>query len=613
MTLLITNDKVKRKMALSLREMIRKEVSEYTTAVKQVEQTFKRAPDNPGRTTQTETDITEHSQSANEASIVGHVKKELPDYDEMATNDEQGYHQSVEAASYSGAEREPEHFDVDCETIKTEQEFESDDELIFQDSVEHSHMRVGPYPVSEPQSLVVDCETIKTEHESVCESDADPELNSSVHDGMLADCSRDSLDLGDGVSSRGDAAVVGKVLLRIDVDDQLCGADVKMEPEDSMIQHWEVDNTGNLNMTGTSTATVCPPETDEDHFIITKNKQSSSTEKEQRSTRKKTPFKCRYMCTICRTVFEEQSALAAHQNVHKGKKLFKCKKCDFVFVNLDELTVHEEFHCEKRFKCEFCDMAFPRRRDIDSHILTHTGERPYKCQHCTKDFRTKAACTKHEYQHSNLKFQCETCGVKFAIKNELVKHIPEAHGQKGFQCRTCGKGFNKRARLLEHQRVHTEGKNPHKCEICEKSFSTQSYLRLHRKGHVGGQSFECGTCGKVFEKKRALAGHELIHTGERKFKCEVCGMAFSKKHGYNVHMLIHTGEKPYKCRFCGKDFRHKAGVRSHEKICKIKPEETLALQNAEETEVEVTPNHGMETEAEVEETEAEVTLHIKPG
>merc|ERR1739838_487591 len=52
--------------------------------------------------------------------------------------------------------------------------------------------------------------------------------------------------------------------------------------------------------------------------------------------------------------------------VHKGKKSFKCDKCDAVWNRRDFLERHISAVHEKRkpFKCEQCDMSFAHKETL---------------------------------------------------------------------------------------------------------------------------------------------------------------------------------------------------------------------------------------------------------
>ncbi|XP_058507923.1 zinc finger protein 287-like [Solea solea] len=149
-------------------------------------------------------------------------------------------------------------------------------------------------------------------------------------------------------------------------------------------------------------------------------------------------------------------------------------------------------------------------------------------------------CPKNYRRRAQDKKICRFCRKRFKKDSALIQHVDEVHtGEKPFKCPQCDKEFNRRDHLSVHSRVHT-GEKPHKCPFCGKLFAQTSNLNVHLRVHTGEKPYFCKTCGKMVAHSYHLKICGLpVSTGEKLFRCYVCGKKFSTSPNLKVHMEIH--------------------------------------------------------------------------
>ncbi|KRZ30943.1 Zinc finger protein [Trichinella pseudospiralis] len=318
-----------------------------------------------------------------------------------------------------------------------------------------------------------------------------------------------------------------------------------------------------------------------------------------------------FSCVRCRAVFETQSDLMKHKNLHKKMRQ------GLESLPTTQNSVDNGVQSEKRkYQCDICKKFYSSKSALDRHTFIHTGERRFSCGQCGKKFIQQPSLTSHENGHLQKRpYVCKFCGSRFTQKGNLHTHIRRLHpcntNGSYFQCSTCPCVFKTWQTLNRHvtQRhsVAEDNSNEYQPngallqstttsqpaaattgnENCmpsngnptEEQKSDNSFLTdvCFGQSSLLGNGLEPKWLGCSADVNVTLLLTPLFKTQSvslpetaaceakdgRKWKCHFCDKRFKRKYDRMRHIRVHTGERPYKCDCCQAAFKLKSTLKRH--------------------------------------------------
>ena len=219
----------------------------------------------------------------------------------------------------------------------------------------------------------------------------------------------------------------------------------------------------------------------------------------------------------------------------------------------------KEYVRQRKHPCAFCPEIFSSRIQQRIHMTQAHGE-----------MMTQS-------QQEELKFSCDLCDKKFALKIQLINHKKADHDEnKGdrYQCVQCGKCIesDNLQRKAEYVQSHIRSFGPfhsNKCAQCPEKLRTYAeYLEHIKEKHNGIYKYVCGFCDEIFDTVELRQHHRGTCSNRTESVCDICGKSVNKPYMKKHYETNHAENQQVECDKCpGKLFRSLTALKHHRAAC----------------------------------------------
>ncbi|XP_073492237.1 zinc finger protein 462 isoform X1 [Aquarana catesbeiana] len=226
-----------------------------------------------------------------------------------------------------------------------------------------------------------------------------------------------------------------------------------------------------------------------------------------------------------------QSIRRHYRDKHGGKKLFKCKDCNYYTCYKSAFTMHVDAgHSSvpqegpKDLRCPLCLYHTKYKHNMIDHIVLHREERVVPIEVCR---------SKLSKQLEGVVFRCDKCTFTCSSDENLQQHIEKHNELRPYKCQLCYYEAKQNEELNSHL---TE---EHK--VC-RNFELVGLVNLDQLEQMRDKT-EASSSDEEESAAKPEGAMQVpdanVAAEEKRLPCEFCGRTFALRTEWEKHVLRH--------------------------------------------------------------------------
>eukprot|EP01083_Nonionella_stella_P282311 960672_1 len=215
------------------------------------------------------------------------------------------------------------------------------------------------------------------------------------------------------------------------------------------------------------------------------------------------------------------------------------------------------------FTCEYCGKEFNLKQYLIGHVIEIHGDtcmsvkpEPHSARPVASEPTSGMCCGESNSSAIDTDILQSASGIPERQRLTFTGSAEKRHNSN-----MSHEGLAEKKLLNNHVDLHS-GVKQFNCDTCQKCFSREGNLQQHRSIHTVLKPHSCNICQKIFKSKEILKSHLHSHSDIKPFSCEICQQSFKRKAHLKDHLLIHSGIKPFSCEICQRSFSRKRDLKS---------------------------------------------------